>query len=189
MTDVSTTNAVVIKFLWIWKWLPHRLSYSVILLLGGSHLLMTRASRFKPLPIDLIPFPGNAHHKSHDRNLGGNRVSEHAFVQIILPLKVAEHCFGSLWVYVICQITARERFQLTSWNLAGEKFTDERLWLTGKFDVFVVSMAIQTIKYNLKISLLLSLHKIRSLDFPINLHTAYCHLKLIWPNFNRRVIR
>ena len=96
------------------------------------HLLMTWASRFKPWPIDLIPFPGNTHHKSHDRNLGGNRVSEHAFVQIILPFKVAEHCFGSLWVYVICQITARERFQLTSWNLAGEKFTDERLWLTGK---------------------------------------------------------
>ena len=59
-------------------------------------------------------------------------VSEHAFVQIILSFEVAEHCFGSLWVYVIRQITARERFQLTSWNLAGEKFTDERLWLTGK---------------------------------------------------------
>ena len=42
-----------------------------------------------------------------------------------------------------------------------------------KFDVFVVSMATWTIEYNLKISLLLSLHKIRSLDFPINLHTAY----------------
>ena len=42
-----------------------------------------------------------------------------------------------------------------------------------KFDVFVVSMATWTIKYNLKISPLLSLHKIRSLDFPINSHTAY----------------
>ena len=42
-----------------------------------------------------------------------------------------------------------------------------------KFDVFVVFMATWTIEYNLKISLLLSLHKIRSLDFPINLHTAY----------------
>ena len=42
-----------------------------------------------------------------------------------------------------------------------------------KFDVFVVSMATWTIEYNLKISLLLSLHKVRSLDFPINLHTAY----------------
>ena len=42
-----------------------------------------------------------------------------------------------------------------------------------KCDVFVVSMATWTIEYNLKISLLLSLHKIRSLDFPINLHTAY----------------
>ena len=42
-----------------------------------------------------------------------------------------------------------------------------------KFDVFVVSMATWTIEYNLKITLLLSLHKIRSLDFPINLPTAY----------------
>ena len=42
-----------------------------------------------------------------------------------------------------------------------------------KFDVFVVCMATWTIEYNLKISLLLSLHKIRSLDFPTNLHTAY----------------
>ena len=42
-----------------------------------------------------------------------------------------------------------------------------------KFDVFVVSMATWTIEYNLKIPLLLSLHKIRSLDFPMNLHTAY----------------
>ena len=46
--------------------------------------------------------------------------------------KVAEHSFGSLWVYVICQIMARERLQLTSWNLASEKYTDERFWLTGK---------------------------------------------------------
>ena len=42
-----------------------------------------------------------------------------------------------------------------------------------KCDVFVVSMATWTIEYNLQISLLLSLHKICSLDFPINLHTAY----------------
>ena len=40
-----------------------------------------------------------------------------------------------------------------------------------KFDVFVVSMATPTIEYNLKISLLFSLQKIRSLDFAINLHT------------------
>ena len=37
-----------------------------------------------------------------------------------------------------------------------------------KCDVFVVSTARWTIEYNLKISLLLSLHNIRSLDFPIN---------------------
>ena len=38
-----------------------------------------------------------------------------------------------------------------------------------KTDDFLVSMATWTIEYNL----FLSLHKIRSLDFPINLHTAY----------------
>ena len=66
------------------------------------------------------------------------------------------------------------RLQLTSWNLASEKYTDERFWLTGKiwrFRGFHGNMKdwITT----LKISLLLSLHKIRSLAFPINLHTAY----------------
>ena len=47
-----------------------------------------------------------------------------------------------------------------------------------KCDVFVVSMATRTIEYNLKISLLLSLQKIRSLDFAINLRTAYYNLSL-----------
>ena len=42
-----------------------------------------------------------------------------------------------------------------------------------KFDVVIVSMATETIEYNLKISVWLSLHKIRSLDFPTYLHTAY----------------
>ena len=42
-----------------------------------------------------------------------------------------------------------------------------------KIDVFLVSMATWTIEYNLKISLFLCLDKIRSLDFPINLQTAY----------------
>ena len=27
---------------------------------------------------------------------------------------------------------AREMMQLTSWNLANEKYADERFWLTGK---------------------------------------------------------
>ena len=45
-----------------------------------------------------------------------------------------------------------------------------------KFDVVIVSMATETIEYNLKISVWLSLHKIRSLDFPIYLHTAYYKL-------------
>ena len=39
-------------------------------------------------------------------------------------------------------------------------------------DIFVVSMATWTIEYNLKILLFLSLHKIHSLDFPVNLYTA-----------------
>ena len=45
--------------------------------------------------------------------------------------------------------------------------------LQVKFNVFVVTMETWTIKHNLKISPLLSLHKIRLLDFPINSHTAY----------------
>ena len=40
--------------------------------------------------------------------------------------------FGSLWMYVICQIMTRERLQSTSWNLGSEKYTGERLRLTGK---------------------------------------------------------
>ena len=54
-----------------------------------------------------------------------------------------------------------------------------------KFDDFLVSMATWTIEYNLEISLLLSLKKIHTLDFPLtdNLHIAYYnnhyHLKLI----------
>ena len=44
-----------------------------------------------------------------------------------VPVKVAEHNFGSLWVHVICQIMARERLQLTSWNLAR---LGARYWCT-----------------------------------------------------------
>ena len=47
-------------------------------------------------------------------------------------IKVAEHGFVSLWVYVICQIMARERLQVTSWNLASEKYTNEKFSLAGK---------------------------------------------------------
>ena len=54
----------------------------------------------------------------------------------LLAFKVAEHSFGILWVYVICQIMARERLELTSWNLASEEYTDERFWLTGKISSF-----------------------------------------------------
>ena len=47
-----------------------------------------------------------------------------------------------------------------------------------KCDVFTVSIATWTIEYNLKIPLLLSLNKIRLLDFPTSLHTAYYKLLL-----------
>ena len=46
--------------------------------------------------------------------------------------KVSEHNFGNSWVCVLCQIMASERLQLTSWNLASEKYTDRKFWLTGK---------------------------------------------------------
>ena len=48
-------------------------------------------------------------------------------------------------------------------------------------------MATLMIKYSLKISLLLSLHKILSLDFAINLHTAYFNLLIttIWNLFDQ----
>ena len=48
-----------------------------------------------------------------------------------LTFKVAEHSFDNLWLCVICQIMARERLLLASWNLASEKCTDERFWWTG----------------------------------------------------------
>ena len=63
------------------------------------------------------------------------------------------------------------RSQAETWqvkNILMEEFD----WQV-KCDVFVVSIATRTIEYNLKISLLLSLHKIRSLDFAIKFHTAY----------------
>ena len=64
-------------------------------------------------------------------NAGGLEQGSRCYVTGVI--KVTDHSFGSLWVYVICQIiVARERLQLTSWNLASEKYTDERLWLTGK---------------------------------------------------------
>ena len=82
--------------------------------------------------------------------------------------------------------------QAQTWQLKNILIKDSD-WQV-KCDVFVVSVATWTIEYNLKLSLFLRLHKICSLDFPINLHTAYYiinhhHLKLIWPNFNRRVFR
>ena len=50
----------------------------------------------------------------------------------IRTIKVSEHSFGSLWVRVICHTMARERLQLTGWNLASEKYTDKKFSLTDK---------------------------------------------------------
>ena len=63
---------------------------------------------------------------------------------------VSEHSFGNSWVCVICQITARERLQLTSWNLRQVEniLMKDSDWQV-KFDVFTVSMATWTIEYNL----------------------------------------
>ena len=88
-------------------------------------------------------------------------------------IKVAEHSFGSLWEHVIFQIMARERLQLTIWNLASENILMKDFDGQVKCAVFVVSMETWTTEYNLKMSFLLSLHKIHPLDFPINLHIAY----------------
>ena len=98
-------------------------------------------------------------------------------------LAVCELCasFAKSWQEKGCSSQA-ETWQVK--NILIEDFD----WQV-KFDVFIVSMATWTIEYNLNISLLLSLHKIRSLDFPINLIINHYHLKLIWPNFNRRVFR
>ena len=79
-------------------------------------------------------------------------------------------------MYVICQINHGKRkpgcsSQAETWQVKNILMKDFD-WQV-KFDVFVVSMATWTIEYNLKISLLLSLHKNRSLHFPINLRTAY----------------
>ena len=59
-----------------------------------------------------------------------------AWEDINKDIKVAEHSFGILWVYIICQIMERERLQLTSWNLASEKYANERFLLTGKISSF-----------------------------------------------------
>ena len=90
-------------------------------------------------------------------------------------VKVATHSFGSLWVYSMSFAKSWQEkgcsSQAETWQVKNTLMKNFD-WQV-KFDVFVVSMATWTIEYNLKISLLLSLHKIRSLDFPINLHTAY----------------
>ena len=83
-----------------------------------------------------------------------------------IVLAVSEYMsFAKLWQEKGCSSQA-ETWQVE--NILMKDFD----WQV-KFDIFVVSMATWTIEYYLKISLLLSLQKIHSLDFPINLHTAY----------------
>ena len=88
-------------------------------------------------------------------------------------LKVAEHSFGSLWVYAFANSWQEKgcSSQAETWQVKNILMKDFD-WQV-KFDGFIVSMATWTIEYSLKSSLLLSLHKIHSLDLPINLHTAY----------------
>ena len=68
---------------------------------------------------------------------------------------MAEHSFGSLWVYVICQIMARLwkgcSSQAETWQVESVLMKDFD-WQV-KFDTFIVSMATWMIEYNLKISL------------------------------------
>ena len=73
--------------------------------------------------------------------------------------------FAKLWQEKGCSSQA-ETWQVE--NILMKDFDSQ-----VKFDIFLVSMATWTIEYNLKISLLLSLQKIHSLDFLIKLHTAY----------------
>ena len=81
-------------------------------------------------------------------------------------------------VLAVCEYTSfakswREKgcsWQAETWQVKNILMKDFA-WQV-KFDIFVVSVATWTIEYNLKISLLLSLQKTPSLDFPINLHVA-----------------
>ena len=82
-------------------------------------------------------------------------------------------------VLAVCEYTSfAKSWQEKGYNSQAEtwqvkKYTDVKYfdWQV-KCDFFVVSMVTWTLGKNLKISLL-NLHKVRSLDFPINLHTAY----------------
>ena len=82
-------------------------------------------------------------------------------------------------VLAVCEYTSfAKSWQEEGCNSQAETWQVKNLLMKNfdwqvKCDVFVVSMATWTLEYNLKISILLSLHKIRSLDFSINLHTAY----------------
>ena len=71
-------------------------------------------------------------YQSYDKKKSLARRQHVWMFSLFTMFKVSEHSFGNLWVCVIYQIMARGRLQLTSWNLASEKYTDEKFWLTGK---------------------------------------------------------
>ena len=97
--------------------------------------------------------------------------------------KEAEHSYGSLRVYVICQIMAREVYFLKTLQVCKQNIragtpqqlkaiTAEPRCCSSQAETWP-SEKYTDERYKIKISLLLCFHKIHSLDFPINLHTAY----------------
>ena len=113
--------------------------------------------------------------------------------QVSLPTKLTRRWFSvtvrlkcQRWlntVLAVCVYTVYDMSFAKSWQEKGcssqaETWKLENIVMKDfdwqiKCDICGVAMATWTIEYNLKISLFHSLHKIRSLDFPINLHTAY----------------
>ena len=51
---------------------------------------------------------------------------------IKFSFKVAQHSFGSLWVFVICQSWQEKGRSSQAVSFASEKYTDEIFWLMSK---------------------------------------------------------
>ena len=102
--------------------------------------------------------------------------------------KVAEHSFGSLWVYIICQIMARESCssQAESYKLKNILMKDFDWPLEFDFPQFPWQH--ERLNTILKFLLLLSLRNIRSLDFSINLHTAYYDKSLPFETYLTKIL-
>ena len=102
--------------------------------------------------------------------------------------KVAEHSFGSLWVYIICQIMARESCssQAESYKLKNILMKDFD-WLL-EFDFPQFPWQHERLNTILKFLLLLSLRNIHSLDFSINLHTAYYNKSLPFETYLTKIL-